>query len=262
MSYGSTLKTKSLGTSDEDFEDIRNLVTSHIKQINNASNRLNKVMNSVGTSRDNTSFRDGIHDLNSQTNLVIKDTKKMLIDIDRKFSTDRSKRMVTDRLQNDFKKACEDNATIQKKVISALKMSLNMAASEGRSNYYEMSPDEANNEVTMQVYAQLQERGQSVEVDAALIEEREQRINQLERDMLMINDIMRDMADMVHEQGDMIDDIEANVERTRGHAVQANENLVQAKKYQAKTRNKLCILLVIVAVISAILVLIIVLSLK
>ena len=137
-----------------------------------------------------------------------------------------------------------------------------MAASDGHGNLYEMTRDEANNEVSVQVYAQLQERAQSVEVDSALIAEREQRINQLERDMLMINDIMRDVADMVHEQGEVIDDIEANVERTRGHAEQANEQLIQAKRYQAKSRNKLCIVLVILAVIAAVLVLIIVLSLK
>ena len=142
-------------------------------------------------------------------------------------------------------------------------MSLKMAASnEDVLNSYELTRDEAASEVTVQIYAQLQERAQSVEVDAAVIAEREQRINQLERDMLMINDIMRDMADMVHEQGDMVDDIEANVERTKHHAVAANENLVQAKRFQAKTRRKMCIILLIVAVISAVLVLIIVLSLK
>ena len=73
---------------------------------------------------------------------------------------------------------------------------------------------------------------------------------------------MRDVADMVHEQGEMIDDIEANVERTSGNAMLANENLKQAKRYQAKTRNKLCMIVLVLAVITTILVLIIVLSLK
>ena len=48
------------------------------------------------------------------------------------------------------------------------------AASDGHANSYEMTKDEANSEVSVQVYAQLHERAQSVEVDAALIAEREQ----------------------------------------------------------------------------------------
>jgi len=263
MSYGATLGTRSSGTSDQDYEDMLNLIKSHIQQINSTTNRLNKSMTSIGTPRDTTNFRDSIRDLNAQTNLVIKETKRMLMDVEHKFLSDRSKKNYIDRLQKDFKDACESNAAIQKKVISALKMSLNMAvAAEGHMGSYEMTQEEADNEVAVEIYAQLQERAQSVEVDAALIAERDERIHQLERDMLMINDIMRDMADMVHEQGDMIDDIEANVERTKYHAVEANENLVKAKRFQAKARNKLCIILVILAVIAAVLVLVVVLALK
>ena len=117
MSYGSTIAVKSSGTSDKDFEDVISLIKAHIKQINNATNRLNKSMTSIGTAKDTTDFRDELSDLNSQTNLVIKDTKRMLVDVDRKFSSERSKRMLADRIQNDFKQACENNAAIQKKVI-------------------------------------------------------------------------------------------------------------------------------------------------
>ena len=80
--------------------------------------------------------------------------------------------------------------------------------------------------------------------------------------MIMVNDIMRDMADMVHEQGAMVDDIEANVERTKYHATEANENLVKAKRFQTKSRNKLCIILLILAVIAIIVVLIVVINVK
>ena len=117
MSYGSTLGVKSSGTTDKDFEDMINLIKSHIKQINNASNKLNKSMSSIGTARDTANFRDELRNLNSQTNLVIKDTKRMLIDVERKFSSERSKVILADRLSNDFKQACENNANIQKKVI-------------------------------------------------------------------------------------------------------------------------------------------------
>ena len=117
MSYGSTLSTKSPGTSDKDYEEILEMIKNHIYQINGATNRLNKSTSSIGTTRDNSTFRDSIHDAITQTNGVIKETKRMILDLERKFSSDRSKRMLIDRLQKDFKDSCENNASTQKKVL-------------------------------------------------------------------------------------------------------------------------------------------------
>ncbi len=47
------------------------------------------------------------------------------------------------------------------------------------------------------------------------LQERERSIRQLESDIVDVNTIFKDLATMVHEQGEVVDSIEANVESTQ-----------------------------------------------
>lgn len=47
-----------------------------------------------------------------------------------------------------------------------------------------------------------------------------------------VNQIFKDLATMVHEQGEVIDSIEANVELSTVHVSQASTQLAQARQYQ------------------------------
>ena len=61
---------------------------------------------------------------------------------------------------------------------------------------------------------------------------------------------------LVNDQGMMLDDIEANIERTADRTRAAGSELVRAERYQRSSRNKMCFILLIVAVILAVFVLI------
>ncbi|KAK3737538.1 hypothetical protein QZH41_010643, partial [Actinostola sp. cb2023] len=88
------------------------------------------------------------------------------------------------------------------------------------------------------------------EVSIEMIEERERAIRQLESDIVGVNEIFRDLANMVHEQGDVIDSIEANVESAAVHVETANVQLEKARDYQKASRKKLCCILVILVVVA------------
>lgn len=47
-----------------------------------------------------------------------------------------------------------------------------------------------------------------------------------------VNQIFKDLATMVHEQGEVVDSIEANVEAAQVHVSQASTQLSQARQYQ------------------------------
>ena len=47
-----------------------------------------------------------------------------------------------------------------------------------------------------------------------------------------VNQIFKDLATMVHEQGELVDSIEANVESAQVHVSQASTQLSQARQYQ------------------------------
>nr|CAD7589163.1 unnamed protein product [Timema genevievae] len=70
------------------------------------------------------------------------------------------------------------------------------------------------------------------EMNLQLLEEQEQGIRQLESDISDVNQIFKELGAMVHEQGEVIDSIEAHVEKTEVFVSEGNTQLRQASTYQ------------------------------
>ena len=66
----------------------------------------------------------------------------------------------------------------------------------------------------------------------------------------------QDLAVLVNDQGLMLDDIESNIERTADRTRAAGSELVRAERYQRSSRNKMCLILLIVAFVLAVIVLV------
>ena len=64
--------------------------------------------------------------------------------------------------------------------------------------------------------------------------ERERAVTQLEADIMDVNQIFKDLAAMVHEQGELVDSIEANVETSSIRVNEGTEQLRQAERYQVR----------------------------
>lgn len=94
-----------------------------------------------------------------------------------------------------------------------------------------------------------------VDFQEALIIEREAEIRNIEQSVGELNELFRDVAHIVHEQGGQLDIISENVERVTNETRGANVELRSASRYQKNARNKMCCLLIILAVILAIVVL-------
>ena len=99
-----------------------------------------------------------------------------------------------------------------------------------------------------------------VDFQDTLIVERETSIRQIEQSVGELNELFRDVATMVREQGSNIDLIDANVEQTLTDTRGADTELRSASRYQKSARNKACCLLVILAVVLLIVVLAVVLG--
>lgn len=90
----------------------------------------------------------------------------------------------------------------------------------------------------------------------AELKDRRQALNQLEQDIDDVNQIFKDLARIVHDQGEMVDSIEANVEHASIHVQQGHVNVQQALHYQTKARQKklllsiFCIALVLIVVLT------------
>lgn len=93
-----------------------------------------------------------------------------------------------------------------------------------------------------------------VEDTLAEIQERHDAVRDLERSLLDLHQIFLDMAVLVEAQGEQLDNIESQVAKSRDHVAEGTTALVQAKKYQKKTRKLMCCLLIILLIVVAVIV--------
>lgn len=91
-----------------------------------------------------------------------------------------------------------------------------------------------------------------VDFQDSLIVERETEIRNIEAGVSELNELFRDVAHMVSEQGDSLDSIAANVENTYVSTQGADRELRSAARYQKNARTKACCLLLILAVVLTI----------
>lgn len=88
------------------------------------------------------------------------------------------------------------------------------------------------------------------------IESRHKDIMKLESSIRELHDLFMDIAMLVETQGEMINNIEKNVENAADYIEHAKEETKKAIKYQSKSRRKLIFIIICVAILLLILVII------
>ncbi|CAN1256770.1 SYP22, partial [Linum perenne] len=90
----------------------------------------------------------------------------------------------------------------------------------------------------------------------AIIEEREQGIHEIQQQIGEVNEIFKDLAVLVHEQGTMIDDIGSHIDNAHAATAQGKQQLVKAAKTQKSNSSLTCLLLVIFGIVLLIVVIV------
>lgn len=123
------------------------------------------------------------------------------------------------------------------------------------------SPDQQHQIGGQQEQEQLRLASQDdVDFQDSLIIERETEIRNIEQSVGELNELFRDVAHIVHDQGEQLDIISENVEGVRTDTQGADRELRSASRYQKSSRNKACCLLIILAVVLTIVILAVVMS--
>jgi t-SNARE complex subunit (syntaxin) len=171
-----------------------------------------------------------------------------------------SQKFTQSKLQREFKATLTEFQALQKSALEKEKAS----AQAARVALDAQSPSE---ERSGGDFAQQQEQEQlrlanqdDVDFQESLIIERESEIRNIEQNVGELNELFRDVAHMVHEQGAQLDTIEGNVDVTLDASRGAHVNLKQASNYQKSARSKACILLLILAIVLVIIILAVVLD--
>lgn len=247
-----------------DFNRSSQQVSNNIQKINQNVAQLQKLIGQIGTTTDTMELRDKMHQLQHYTNQLSKETSQKLIEVINlpnvtSASEQRMRKMHKDRLMNDFTMALSNFQLAQRQEKDK----------EALTNYrpenydpFEDFKDQEDQLVSLDntnggTGGLMQAED---EMDVQLLEEREKSMCQLEADIMDVNQIFKELALLVHEQNDVVDSIEANVETAAINVEHGVERLHKARNYQSRTRRRKFCLMGVGLLVVLILVMIIVIS--
>lgn len=148
--------------------------------------------------------------------------------------------MVRDRLTSDFSEVLKNFQVIQRTAAQKEKESMSRARSHSKHSHSDepsalidipgdsgSSPFASQKQIQQQQQLQMEE-----EINIEEWKEREKSIRQIESDIVDVNKIFKDLATMVHAQGELIDSIEANVESATIQVTEGAQQISKARDYQ------------------------------
>ncbi|XP_061184010.1 syntaxin-7-like [Saccostrea echinata] len=254
------------GSANMKFSKICNEIKANISNINVGANSVEKLMRAIGTDRDSLETRDRIHEVSTKTNKIVQETTRQMRTIAAMTGLERQQKFQVDRLKNDFQDSVQRFTSLQKRAAEQVKKTVKLSSQKPKPKSSGGWMDDEDDEVKFLEQERKREeqqiQDQIIEDDLALIRDREERIRQLESDILDVNEIFKDLATLVNEQGETIDSIEANVDKAYTNVESGTSQLSKAAEYQRKSRKKMCILLVILVIIAAVVTIIIVAAVK
>jgi len=216
----------------------------------------------IGTPRDNHALRsrvrNGVDEVQLQMKQIMVDVKRIsAMDMNgpdkKKYSVQRQKLIEEfSRTGNDFKRLAALAAEREKTPIPESVMKKAQAGA---------SLDEQERQSLLE--AERREQAVQMEAQRAYIDgvnlQREEEVRQLEESVIQVNEMFHDLAQIVSEQGVLIDTIESNVVDAKTNVEEGEKEIDKAVEYQKKSRSKMCCILVFAIIILLVVVLCIVL---
>lgn len=246
---------------DSDFRKLAQTVGTNIQKISQNVSSLQRMVNQLGTHQDSPELRSQLQQIRNYTQQLAKDTNGSLRELSHFTQANPDKRewkAQKDRLAdeftvalNSFQSAQRDVARKGKEQIRRVKMNSGLGDPFGGGRFTDELIELQDN--TDQRQSQLQE-----EMNIQLLEEQEQSIRELESNISDINQIFKELGAMVHEQGEVIDSIEASVEKTEVYVNEGSNQLRQASNYKSKIRRKKFVLGLCLGLILSIIIIVIV----
>ncbi|KAK7415920.1 SNAP receptor [Neonectria magnoliae] len=248
-------------TDDPAFRELQYDLKSKLEAVQSTNRKLSNDINVLGTRKDTPRLRERVHNSMDKTRKMcqeIGDGVKKLQDWDD--LTERQKYEQT-KISSDFQDALRVLQDLQRRALEKERASVAAARAaydpEGQSGAQEGAPLEQ-----LQQQQQMPQLAPQNEVDFQedLIRDREEGILVVEQGIQDLNEMFQGMAQLVNEQGVVLDRIEDNVSNVNTDTGKSLTNLTQASQYQKAARSKSCCLLLILAVIMTIVILAIVLD--
>ncbi|XP_057983359.1 syntaxin-22-like [Malania oleifera] len=223
-------------------------VAAGIFQINTAVAAFRRLVDIIGSAKDTPDHRQKLHTARQRIMQLVKDTSaklKSLSESDLTSNVNPGKKIEDAKLARDFQTTLQEFQKVQQLAAEresayspAPPSSLSTTSSSVKHSIPTM--DEENQPFLIEQKRQeVLLLGNEIAFNEAIIEEREQGIREIQDQIDQANEIFKDLAVLVHEQGVVIDDIHSNIEVSSAATTQARVQLSKASK-SAKSRTSWC----------------------
>lgn len=168
-----------------------------------------------------------------------------------------SQKYTQGKLNQEFRASLTEFQVLQRQAIEKQRASASAARTAlEQEEESASSPSAGGQQQQQQLQAQEPRLADQSEVDfqETLIIERESEIRNIEQSVGELNELFRDVAHMVHEQGQSLDIISDNVTQTRDDTRNADQQLRTASRHQKSARGKACCLLLILALVLTVII--------
>ncbi|KAL2867910.1 SNAP receptor PEP12 [Aspergillus lucknowensis] len=240
---------------DPEFQRLTESLSNQLFTLTSNITRLSDQIALLGTKRDTDRVRERVHNLLEQTRAGFREVGEGIKKVQTWEDVNPSQKWTQQKLSTEFKVTLEEFQTVQRRALE--KQRASAVAARTAVDEAEHPTESGFRQEQQQLLEEQPRLANQDEVDfqEALIIERETEIRNIEQSVGELNELFRDVAHIVHEQGGQLDIISENVERVHTDTRGANVELRGASRYQKNARNKACCLLVILAVILAIIIL-------
>ncbi|KAL7610443.1 syntaxin-22 [Lactuca sativa] len=273
-------------------QDPTQAVASGIFQINTAVSTFQRLVNTLGTPKDTPELREKLHKTRLHIGQLVKDTSdklKQASETDHNSDVSASKKITDAKLAKDFQAVLKEFQKAQR--LSAERETAytpfvpqSSLPSRDPASEMDLSSDKTQEQRVLLVDSkrqvlQLISKGKlqtnnffklfldffrqevllldnEIAFNEAIIEERDQGIQEIHNQIGEVNEIFKDLAVLVHEQGAMIDDIGTNIENSHAATSQAKSHLAKASKTQRSNSSMTCLLLVILGIVLLIVIIV------
>lgn len=244
-------------------------VVTGVFKINTAVASFVRLHNSLGTPKDTVHLRHKLHKSRLHIRQLVKETLAKLkeaSEADHHTQVGATKRIADARLAKDFQSVVREFEKAQQLAAekeSAFAPFVPDAVLPSRNNAsgklgIRSSQEPKHASLTVEAQRQVILVDNEIAFNQATIEERDQGIREIQQQIGEVNQIFKDLAVLVHEQGTMIDDVSSNIQHTHSATTQATFHLTEASKTQKSISSMSCLLLVIFGIILFIVVIVVV----
>ena len=247
---------------DPEFQTFTTQLSDQLFTLTANIGRLNSQIALLGTRRETDRVRERVADLLQETGDGFKDVGEGLKRVQAWHDVGPSQKYTSGKLAQEFRASLTEFQGLQRQALEKQRASAAAAraavADEEGGVAGDSGADIDGGQGLLQSQQQEQVRlAEQSEVDfqEQLIVEREGEIRNIESSVSELNELFRDVATMVHDQGASLDIISENVMQTRDDTQNADQQLRTASRHQRSARGKACCLLIVLAVVLVVVIL-------